>query len=367
MMIRRLRKFPENPMKATLRGGGRLVNCRRSCDNESVTKRFYRYSSYLKDRYKEPVYRIGIDAGFGCPNRNPDGRGGCYYCDEAGSRAAYQEANGPHSFLRSSSGPDPDDPYWQTWMKRQIDEGGTFLSNRYGVHSFILYVQAFSGTWAPVPRLKHIYDYLLSLASFRELIVGTRPDCVDEEVVKLLSSYASSLDMDVWLELGLQSYHDQTLRHIGRGHDTSAFERAYETARAGGLKCSVHLIFGLPGEDDAMMEESVCRLARLRPDGVKIHNLHIAEGTRFAQWWREGRLQVPDTTHHLRLVADALELLPETTVVQRVTCDTPKARLLAPVDFASKAHFYRLLDEELEKRNSYQGRRFAECERNAPD
>jgi uncharacterized protein len=322
-----------------------------------MEERFRRYSSYLKNRYGKAVYRIGIDAGFGCPNRTGDS-GACCYCDEEGSRAPYQKRECTCYFpLRDRKGPDPHDELWRSWIAHQIEGGRQFLEKRYGAEEFILYIQAFSGTWAPLNRLREIYDYALSFLDFREFTVGTRPDCVDQNVCDLLSSYRNS-GRDVWLELGLQSFHDATLKRIGRGHGTAEFEAAYNCAGASGLKRSVHLIFGLPGEGEKEIMETVSRLASLRPEGVKIHNLHVAEGTSFARLWRKGELSVPDTETHLDWVATALELLPPETVIQRLTCDTPPSRLLAPAGFAPKGTFYQLLDAELDRRGVRQGGRF---------
>lgn len=320
-----------------------------------MTGRFNRYGSYLKRKYGEPVYRIGVDMGFGCPNRSPRGGGGCFYCDETGALAPYQSGESHPFTLRSSSGPDVLDVRWKRLVEEQVRAGERFLKRRYGARVFILYQQAFSGTYAPAGRLEAVYDFALSLAPFRELVVGTRPDCFDEEKGKLFAGYRDRVE-DVWIEFGLQSFHDDTLARIGRGHSAADFERAFRTAREHGLKCAVHLIFGLPGEDDTKILESVRRLSDLRPDGVKIHNLHIAEGTRFAELWRRGELEAPDTAAHLRRVVAALELLPETTVIQRLTCDTVPGRLLAPLDFASKNEFYDLVEKRLEETDGRQGR-----------
>lgn len=311
---------------------------------------FNRYSRYLKNRYGEAAYRVGVDAGFSCPNRREDGGGGCFYCDAAGSRAPYQVLMEERFVL----GPAVDSPVWRDWMKKQIEGGMNFLAHRYGAALFILYIQAFSGTYAPVELLRRVYSYLLAFAPFKELVVGTRPDCFDPPRADLLAEFHSP-ERDVWLELGLQSFHDPTLRRIGRGHDSAAFRRAFILAKERGLKVAVHMIFGLPGEDDREIQESIRLLSEMEPDGIKIHNLHIAEGTRFAQMWRDGKLEVPDTETHLRRVVDALEILPFSTVIQRLTCDTPPERLLAPENFSGKQHFYQLTEAELERRGSWQG------------
>lgn len=314
---------------------------------------FNRYSHYLQDRYGRKVYRVGVDGGFSCPNRREDGTGGCFYCDAAGARAPYQEMAGDRFRL----GPAVDSPLWQEWITRQIRGGMDFLGRRYGAELFLLYIQAFSGTHAPAETLRRVYRYLLDFAPFKELIVGTRPDCLDPERADLLQEFRGP-DRDVWLELGLQSFHDATLRRIGRGHDVESFCRAFNLARERGLKVAVHMIFGLPGEGDREIAESIRLLAQLRPEGIKIHNLHVAEDTRFARMWREGKLEVPDTETHLRRVADALEQLPPETIIQRLTCDTPPDRLLAPRDFSRKQQFYHLVEQELQRRGSRQGARF---------
>lgn len=318
---------------------------------------FRRYSRYLKERYGQSVYRLGIDAGFGCPNRDADGNGGCFYCDGAGARAAYQEKGDHARYRHPLYGPDPENPQWQAWMKRQIEGGMDFLRRRYKTELFILYIQAFSGTAAPPERLRRIYDYLLSFAPFREFIIGTRPDCLDGEKIDLLASYQND-EREIWLELGLQSYHDRTLERIGRGHDTACFEEAFHRAREAGLRIAVHLIFGLPGESDDDMAESVRRLSRLKPDGVKFHNLNIAEDTEFARLWREGSLEVADSRTHLQRLVRAIELLPPRTIIQRLSCDTPSARLLAPRDFIKKSALYQALEKELQARGSFQGSSF---------
>ncbi len=298
---------------------------------------FNAYSTYLRERYGERTYRIGVDAGFSCPNRGRDRRrGGCSFCDESGSRAAYIA------------------DYEAADLAGQIERSREALSRRYGASQFILYFQAFSSTYAPAGRLREIYDAGLAVMPFRELIVSTRPDCVDAEIAELLGSYCDRLS-DVWVELGLQSAHDATLRRIGRGHDVAAFDEALSQLRAAGVKVAAHVIFGLPGEGPEEMQETVRFLAERRIDGIKIHNMHVIDGTPLAGEYRRGEVEAPGPVDHLRNVAAALELLPPETVVMRVTSDTADERLLAPREFWGKQEFRRRLVKHMQEHDIYQG------------
>ena len=314
---------------------------------------FYRYSRYLKEKYGESVYRIAVDAGFTCPHRGPDGSGGCTFCDELGSRAAYQEevVDGSRLVIRRGRAVNTER---LELIQRQIDRGREFLSRRYGASLFILYFQAFTNTFAPVEELKRIYDYALGLAPFRELIVSTRPDCIDARVADLLRSYARP-DFDVWVELGLQSAHNTTLRRVHREHTVEEFEEAFFLLRERGIKITVHLIFGLPGESVEEIMETVDFVAALAPEAVKIHNVNVAAGTLLEEEYLAGEYAVPSDLRHLKYVIEALRRLPETTVVQRVTCDTDEERRRAPLHFMSKNRFYQLLENRMQRNGFRQG------------
>ena len=240
-------------------------------------------------------------------------------------------------------------------MERQVGESLAFLRSRYRATAFILYFQAFSNTNAPVGELRRIYDHGLSLAPFCGLNVATRPDCLDEEKADLLASYRSQ-DRDVWVELGLQSADDLTLRRIDRGHTAEDFLHAYRLLKDRSLKVAIHLIFGLPGEDFAGIVRTVEFVAGLLPDGVKIHNLHIPRGTVLAQELAKGELTAPAAPRHLEYVIAAIERLPPETVVMRLTCDTPEPRLAAPRHFWPKGAFLARLEEEMRARGRAPGK-----------
>jgi hypothetical protein len=296
------------------------------------------YSRYLRERYGCRVYRVAVDAGFGCPNRT-GGRsgGGCTYCAAHGSRAAYSDA-----------------PACADGLERQVKDGVAFLRKRYKAEAFILFFQAYSNTNAPVHALKRIYDDGLALEAFKGLNVATRPDCLDEAKADLLASYISR-GLEVWCELGLQSANDETLRRIRRGHTMEDFRRAHGLLRERGVRTAVHLIFGLPGEGFPQIMDTIDEVARLRPDGVKIHNLHVQEGTVLAKEFMAGEITVPSAPHHLAYVVDALQRLPPETVIMRLQCDTPRKALLAPRGFWAKERFGAAVAEAMRARGLRQG------------
>jgi len=313
---------------------------------------FLSYATYLKHKYGQAVYRVSVDAGFSCPNRGPDRSApGCLYCDERGSRAPYLDYTDAAA-RQSTAGGSKD---WRQDLRSQIDSGRRFLRSRYGADLYILYFQAFSGTYAPVETLRTIYDFALGCAPFRELAVSTRPDCIDAARADLLASYRRD-DFDVWVELGLQSGNEESLRRINRGHSVEDFDDAFRICRSQGLKLTVHLIFGLPGEGIDEIRRTIDYVAGLKPEGVKIHNLHIPTGCPLYSEYLSGELSVPCAGRHLEYTIQALERLPRDTVIMRLTCDTPEALLAAPRPFPEKARFLTRLREEMKGRGTWQGR-----------
>ncbi len=301
------------------------------------------YSRYLRNRFGCAVYRVSVDAGFGCPNRESGrGSGGCIYCGEHGSRAQYLES--------AESGADG--------LRGQIEASISFVRRRYSAAGFILYFQAFSNTNAPVGALARIYDEGLAAAPFLGLTVATRPDCIDEQKSRLIASYRER-GLEVWVELGLQSANDRTLELINRGHDAAEYLRAYGMLKAAGVKVAVHLILGLPGERAIDMERTARFVAGLAPDGVKIHNLHIPTDAPLARDFLRGEVTAPGPERHMEYTIALLERLPAETVVMRLASDTPSGRLAAPRRFWPKHRFAARLAEEMRRRGARQGRLFA--------
>ena len=302
------------------------------------TERYNSYARYLKEKYGGKTYRIGVDAGFSCPNRGPDRRqSGCSYCDVDGSRSPYLGS--------------------LTDIGEQLRRGMEFLRTRYKADRFILYFQAYTNTFAKAEDLRTLYSYGLSLGDFKELIVSTRPDCVDPEIVDVLATFRSQVE-DVWVELGLQSANEKTLQRVRRGHGRTEFERGFSLLRSRKLKIAVHLIFGLPGEGWEEILQTIRYIARFRPDGIKIHNLHIPFQAPLFQEFLSGELSIPCAERHLQYVVKALELLPPETLIMRLTCDTPKDRLAFPRTFPDKATFLARLSQKLADLDTWQGRLF---------
>jgi hypothetical protein len=234
----------------------------------------------------------------------------------------------------------------------QIVRGRTFLAERYRTALFSLYFQSYSSTWAPVETLRRIYGEALAQGPFVELTVATRPDCLPDPVADLLTSYRTP-DRDVWVELGLQTYRDETLARIGRGHDVQSFRDAAARLRSRGLPFTVHVMFGLPGEN----KEDFLRTTRLAvaegASGVKFHDLLLVPGTDLHRDWLAGRLNPVDPEAYLDAVASAVVELPRDVVVWRV-CSDPEDRKgeLPPGEKWPKNRFLNRLHDEVLKRRS---------------
>lgn len=329
------------------------------------------YAAYLKKIYGKKAYRVGVDGGFTCPNRIGAGKTGCSYCDETGSVAVYQRTSEsgltqrnpdrfhptcipPHELRRSA-------PLAQrkSAVKRQIEDACEFLKRRYAADLFLLYFQAFSGTFDRVSVLEELYSYALGLRDFRELIVSTRPDCIDRDTVKLLARYREELH-DVWTELGLQTGVDRTLDLIHRGHQVKEFRSAYDLLRRSGIKVSVHLMLGLPGEGYREIDETAALIREIHPDALKIHNLHIPMRTELLDTYLGGEVTSPSADRHISYTIHFLEQIQEDIIIQRVTADTPGHRLAAPKEFPKKGTFISRLRREMGLRKTSQGRCFEE-------
>lgn len=291
--------------------------------------RFYSWNNYLRGRYGAKVYKVTIDAGFTCPNRDGTlGTDGCVYC--------YY----PSGSARAS-------------VKEQLLEGIKALRELRGAEKFIAYFQSFTNTYAPLKTLKKLYDSILDIPDIVGLSIGTRPDCVPDEILDLIQSYRDRYE--VWMEYGLQSIHPHTLKLINRGHDVEAFYDAVERTRRRNLKVCTHAILGLPGETRAQMVETAKALGSLAPDGVKIHSQFVMPGTKLAQMLEDGRYQPLKMEQYVNKVCDFLEYLDPQTVIQRLTGDGPPGLLIAPLWSLDKRAVVRAIEAELERRDTFQG------------
>lgn len=299
-------------------------------------KRYNQYSAYLKNKFGVKVYKITLDAGFSCPNR--DGvisKGGCIFCDEGGS---FSQA---HSNLLS--------------IEDQIEAGIETLSKRFKAEKFMSYFQAYSNTYKPVKELEKIYNSALKRDEIVGISIGTRPDCVDEEKLNLIAGYKD--DYYTWVEYGLQSIHDKTLKRINRGHDYDCFLRAYEKTKEKGINVCVHVIFGLWETHDEIMQTAQ-KLAELGVDGVKIHMLCALENTKLADMYARGEIDFMSEEEYVQTVCDFLEYLPKNTTIHRLAGNGLKKNLIAPRWLGAKLDCLNKIDRELIKRNSYQSSKY---------
>jgi radical SAM protein (TIGR01212 family) len=297
-------------------------------------KAYRLFSEHLKERFGTRVHKISVDAGFGCPNRGGTRNlPGCLFCDPGGSGAVGIDR--------------------RLTVAEQLEDGKEVMTRKYRAGKFLAYFQPFSNTFAPPGQLRELYNEALAVPDVVGLAVGTRPDCLGDEVLDLLADYHRRTYF--WLELGLQSRHDRTLAWLRRGHDYASFLRACTAAKQCGLRVCVHLIIGLPGEDRADLLATIAELVRLQVDGVKLHLLHVLDSTPLGDLYRQGAIRVLSQADYVGLVADVLERLPPTMLIHRLTGDGPRDTLLAPLWSLNKWEVLNAIDAELARRGSSQG------------
>ncbi len=233
--------------------------------------------------------------------------------------------------------------------------GMAFGRERYKAKRFIAYFQAFTNTYAPVEHLRGLYDTASQHPDIVGLAVGTRPDCISSEVLDLLEAYTET--HEVWIEYGLQSVHNDTLDRIHRGHHAEAFFDAVERTQGRNLRICAHVIFGLPGEGQTRMLETIKAIVPLNLDGIKIHALHVIRETELAHAYTSGEYTCLSETEYVHTVCDALELLPPEVVIQRLTGEAPASVLLGPTWTLRKPEILRAITAELQRRGTWQGSR----------
>lgn len=319
---------------------------------------FLSYSDYLDAHYGYRIYRVGVDADFSCPNRHGICKtGGCVYCDSQGATAAYlrtQESSYSHDSAFTS---DIDSLVSQknlSNIRDQIERGRSFLVRRYKAEHFALYFQSFSNTFAPVSRLKKIYDSALEGFEWDGLIISTRPDCIDEEKLKLIASYKER-GLNVSIELGLQSGDDNILKAMNRGHDVKCFTDAANLVKKYGIELCVHILLGFPGEGQTQLDETIAVINSIHPDAIKIHNLNITANTKLFEMYKHGAAGAPCAERHINRTVYLLRRIFSDIVIERLICETPNHRLASPRLFPDKNNYLLRLDEEMERLKAIQG------------
>jgi radical SAM protein (TIGR01212 family) len=300
-----------------------------------MRQRYFDLNSYFRSQFGCRVHKLTVDAGLTCPNRDGSlGTGGCIYCNQRGS------GTGAHAKGLS--------------ITQQLETSKTAVAKRFKAKKFIAYFQSYSNTYAPIERLRVLYDEALAVPDIVGLAIGTRPDCVDAAKLSLLEHYAR--DHLIWMEYGLQSAHDRTLHAIGRGHDVAAFKEAVLATAGRGIRICTHIILGLPGETPDHMRATADFIARLPIDGVKLHLLYVVKETPMEALYRSGKYRCLEQAEYADLVCDILERLPEHVVIQRLTGDPHRNELVAPQWALEKSRTLYLIQQRMMLRDTHQGK-----------
>ncbi len=286
-------------------------------------------NEYYKNLYGHKVYKISLNAGMTCPNR--DGRlgtKGCIFCSEGGSG---DFASSPHMSIRE-----------------QIDDGIARVSGKFTGNRYIAYFQAFTNTYAPVARLRDIFTEAITDDRICGISIATRPDCLEDDKILLLKELNSI--KPVWVELGLQTIREDTARYIRRGYTLDVFEDSFRRLTEAGIPVIVHVIIGLPGEtreDNIRMAEY---LTRLHPHGVKLQLLHVLKGTDLAADYEAGLFKEMTLEEYTDTIADMVALLPQDIVIYRITGDGPKKLLIAPLWSGDKKKVLNTINKKINER-----------------
>ncbi len=299
---------------------------------------YNRFVDYQRKIYGERVQKVTVDAGFTCPNRDGTvARGGCIYCNNESFNPGYNSA------AKS--------------IRQQIDEGVEFLKRRYkNVRKFIVYFQPYSNTYAPLDTLKRYYEEALSHPEVIGLTIGTRPDCVDEEKIAYLEQLAQNYDITI--EYGLESISDETLKRINRGHDVQSYLDALELTKNRGIKICTHMIFGFPWENEELWLQTAEWLSQRPFDFLKVHQLHVVSGTALERMYKKEPFDLISPEAYIDLIIRFLERLTPRLIIQRLFGEAPPRTLIAPHWGIRNTQLTRMLEEEMRKRHTFQGKLF---------
>lgn len=296
--------------------------------------RYYPLNLYLRNRFGCRVQKISLDGGFTCPN--VDGtvaKGGCTFCDN--------RAFSPSRRVRRDA------------IESQITRGIEGLRRRYKTEKFLAYFQPATNTYGPLDKLRKLWDIAIEDPRIVGLVIGTRPDCVADEVLDLVDEFAERTYVS--LELGVQTVHDASLEWMNRGHGHAEALDAMKRCEGRKFETSLHIMLGLPGETQAMMMETADQVARWRPAGVKIHNLYAVHRTKLADQVASGEVKMLELDEYLNVLADFLQRLPPDIVIERISGDAPPVNFIAPPWAQKKGTIKQGLVDLMEARGTYQG------------
>ncbi|SHH19551.1 hypothetical protein SAMN02745221_01902 [Thermosyntropha lipolytica DSM 11003] len=301
-------------------------------------KRYHSLNYYLRKKFGQKVFKLSLDAGFTCPNRDGTiSKEGCYFCSSRGS--------GDFAGERGKS------------ITEQMEQIKKVMHQKWKAGLYIAYFQAFTNTYAPVDRLRELYQTALASPGVVGLAIATRPDCLPEEVLDLLQELNRKTYL--WVELGLQTIHERTARMVNLGYNYETFLQALEKLNQRGIDTVAHIILGLPGEDYEDMLLTGKTLGKLPLQGLKIHLLHLMEGTPLVRLYEAGKLNFLSQEEYVNLVVDILEYISPEIVIHRLTGDSPRHLLIGPRWSLRKWEVLNSIDDELVRRNSWQGKRLS--------
>lgn len=292
---------------------------------------------YYRELFHEKIYKISLNAGLSCPNRDGliDTRG-CIFCSAGGS------------------GDFAADPMLD--INSQLNSAVSQVASKYTGNSFIAYYQAYTNTYAPVRVLKHLYEPAVNSPAIVGISIATRPDCLNDDVIALLADI--NRIKPVWVELGLQTIDDNVADYIRRGYPLTVYESAVSRLCAAGINFITHVIIGLPGINHDGHIECARYLGRFHNQGIKLQLLHVLKGTDLATDYESGRFNVMDQDEYVQTVVDMIEVLPDDIVIHRITGDGPKNLLIAPMWSTDKKRVLNSINKEFRIRNTYQGKRY---------
>lgn len=330
-------------------------------------KPYYSLDYYLKETFGQKVYKLALDGGMTCPNR--DGTldtGGCIFCSEGGSgdfaeaSSVYNTAPGCAASLVpkrvSPSLPEIEQRIALLNVHRQIERAKDRVSSKIKDGKYIAYFQSYTNTYAPLPYLEALFSQALSHPDIAALSIGTRPDCLPEEIIALLKELNQK--KPVWIELGLQTIHEDSARLIRRGYKLPCFLDALKRLKEAGLTVIVHVILGLPGETREDMLETVRFLGHLTNpsiDGIKLQLLHVLKGTELCRLYEAEPFPVMEPEEYFSLIADCIRLLPQNIVIHRISGDGPKSLLTAPLWSGNKRFVLNSISKTLRETGAFQG------------
>lgn len=300
-------------------------------------KRYHSLNYFLRGKFGEKVFKISLDGGFSCPNRDGTiSSGGCLFCSERGS--------GDFAGDRDFS------------ISKQFDDIKKMMAKKWKHGKYIAYFQAYTNTYAPIEVLRAKYEEALKQDDVVALAIATRPDCLDEDVLDLLEEINKRFY--VWIELGLQTCNEESARKINRGYKLEVFEDAIEKLKKRNIDFVVHSIFGLPGEDKEDMIKTVDYIAHSGAKGVKFHLLHLIENTPLVKLYERGELEFLTQEDYIDLLCKSVEMLPEDMVIHRLTGDAPRDLLIGPMWSLKKWEVLNAIDKAMVDNDVYQGKEF---------